>query len=112
MKLVSLASSLFLAASVSAHATFQEFWVGATDDVGTCVRLPLNNNPVTSVTTTDIACNTTPGASPGLCTVAAGGQVSVGMSFVGLRCADDLITPALPEMHQQVRYPISLEACV
>ncbi|KIM34569.1 glycoside hydrolase family 61 protein [Serendipita vermifera MAFF 305830] len=79
MKFASLASSLLLAASVSAHATFQEFWVGSTDEVGTCVRLPVSNSPVTSVTSNDIACNAGASASPGLCTVAAGGQVSVEM---------------------------------
>jgi lytic cellulose monooxygenase (C1-hydroxylating) len=73
-----------LATQINAHATFQEFWVGSTDMVGTCVRLPFNNSPVTSVTSTDIACNANAATSPGYCSVAAGGAVTV-------------------EMHQQVR---------
>lgn len=68
-----------LATQINAHATFQEFWVGSTDMVGTCVRLPFNNSPVTSVTSTDIACNANSAASPGYCSVAAGGAVSVEM---------------------------------
>lgn len=84
MKLTALASSLLLAASVSAHATFQEFWVGGVDQVGTCVRLPVSNSPVTSPTSNDIACNAGASASPGLCTVAAGGQATVGQWSVGL----------------------------
>lgn len=72
------ASVLFIT-SVMAHATFQEFWAGTTDDVGTCVHLPASNSPVTSVTSNDIACNAGAAASPGYCTVAAGGQASVEM---------------------------------
>ncbi|KAJ7594891.1 glycosyl hydrolase family 61-domain-containing protein [Mycena floridula] len=74
-----LSSILAVAITAHAHATFQDFWVGSTDMVSTCVRLPLNNNPITSVSGPDIACNTNPQASPGLCTVAAGSQVSVEM---------------------------------
>ena len=40
-----------LAASVSAHATFQEMWVNGVDQGNYCVRLPASNSPVTSVTT-------------------------------------------------------------
>ena len=39
-----------LVASVAAHATFQELWINGVDQGSTCVRLPANNNPVTSVT--------------------------------------------------------------
>jgi cellulase len=80
MKLLSsyLATALAIT-SVTAHATFQELWVGTTDEVGTCVRAPASNSPVTSVTSNDIACNAGAAASPGYCTAAAGGQVSVEM---------------------------------
>jgi lytic cellulose monooxygenase (C1-hydroxylating) len=59
-----------LAATVSAHATFQDLWVDGVDKVSTCVRLPPNNNPVTDVSSTDIRCNVggTTGVS-GVCTV-------------------------------------------
>ena len=36
-----------LAASVSAHATFQELWVNGVDQGNFCVRLPASNSPVT-----------------------------------------------------------------
>lgn len=74
-----LLSALVAASSVAAHATFQEFWSGSTDLAGTCVRKPQNNNPVSSVTSADIACNANPSASTALCTVAAGGKASVEM---------------------------------
>ncbi len=57
--------------SVLAHSTFQELWVNGVDKAGTCVRTPPSNNPVTSVSSTDIRCNVggTKGVL-GLCTVA------------------------------------------
>ncbi|KAF3767056.1 family 61 glycoside hydrolase, partial [Cryphonectria parasitica EP155] len=60
---------------VAGHATFQDLWV----DGSTCVRLPLSNNPVTDVTSNDIACNA--GTSPVAqkCTVNAGSTVTVEM---------------------------------
>lgn len=79
-----LANSIFallsLAATSHGHATFQDFWVGSTDMKSTCVRLPLSNNPVASVTTTDLACNVNGNnASPSTCTVAAGSSVTAEM---------------------------------
>ncbi|TVY29055.1 putative endo-beta-1,4-glucanase D [Lachnellula hyalina] len=88
---------LACATSVLGHSTFQDMWVDgyvfavstltvlfinstdSTDDVSTCARLPLNNNPVTNVTSNDLRCNagTTP-VTP-LCTVATGGNVTVEM---------------------------------
>ncbi|CCA72220.1 related to family 61 endoglucanase [Serendipita indica DSM 11827] len=66
--------------AINAHATFQELWVGSTDEAGSCIRLPFNNSPVTDVTSTDIACNTaSAAASPGYCSVAAGGTLTVEM---------------------------------
>lgn len=44
-----LAISAAFSASVSAHATFQEFWIGDVDAGNSCVRLPTSNSPVTSV---------------------------------------------------------------
>jgi len=68
------------ATSVVGHATWQEMWVNGVDQAGKCVRLPPSNNPVTSVTSTDIRCNVggTTGMS-GLCTVAAGDTLTVEM---------------------------------
>lgn len=77
--LASYLATAFAITSVAAHATFQELWVGSEDKVGTCVRLPASNSPVTSVTSNDIACNAGAAASPGYCSVAAGSQVSVEM---------------------------------
>ncbi|KAI0600110.1 glycoside hydrolase family 61 protein [Biscogniauxia sp. FL1348] len=76
--LIPLATSV-LVTSVAAHATFQELWVDGEDEASTCARLPANNNPVTSVETNDIRCNT--GASPAgsVCSVPAGGTVTVEM---------------------------------
>ncbi|KAL3425869.1 glycoside hydrolase family 61 protein [Phlyctema vagabunda] len=71
---------LATATSVLGHATFQELWVNGVDQVGTCVRTPPSNNPVSSVTSTDIRCNVggTTGVA-GLCTVPAGSTVTVEM---------------------------------
>ncbi|CAL1715503.1 unnamed protein product [Somion occarium] len=80
MFLSTLFAAVLGAASVSAHATFQDLWVNGVDEVGTCVRTPASNSPVTSVTTPDLACNvggTTAAAST--CTVPAGGTVTVEM---------------------------------
>ncbi|CCA72221.1 related to endoglucanase IV [Serendipita indica DSM 11827] len=89
--------------AVNGHAMFQgkypnglryiglrspELWVGSTDarsadrrkQGSTCVRMPWRNSPITDVTSTDMACNTaTSAASPGYCSVAAGGTLTVEM---------------------------------
>ncbi|ETW79866.1 glycoside hydrolase family 61 protein [Heterobasidion irregulare TC 32-1] len=68
-----------LAASASAHATFQEMWVNGVDQGNYCVRLPASNSPVTSVTTNDLACNAGASPSSGLCAVNPGDSVTVEM---------------------------------
>jgi len=75
-----LAGLLAAASTASAHATFQQLWVNGVDKAGTCVRTPLSNSPVTSVTSNDIRCNVggTTGVS-GVCSVPAGGTVTVEM---------------------------------
>jgi cellulase len=75
-----LCSALVFAAKALSHATFQELWVNNVDQAGTCVRLPPSNNPVTSVTSTDIRCNVggTTGVK-GICNVPAGSNVTVEM---------------------------------
>ncbi|KDR77861.1 hypothetical protein GALMADRAFT_65659 [Galerina marginata CBS 339.88] len=72
-----IATAAFVA-SVAAHATFQELWINGVDAGSSCVRLPTSNNPVTSVTTNDIACNIA-GTSSGVCPIKAGDQLTVEM---------------------------------
>ncbi|TGO60094.1 hypothetical protein BCON_0038g00090 [Botryotinia convoluta] len=71
---------LSIVATVRSHATFQELWINGVDQVGSCVRLPPTNSPVTDLTSTDLRCNVggTVGVS-GVCPVAAGGNVTVEM---------------------------------
>ncbi|KAI8989016.1 glycosyl hydrolase family 61-domain-containing protein [Trametes punicea] len=68
-----------LVATVAAHATFQELWINGVDQGNSCVRLPQSNSPVTSVTSTDIACNANAHSSSGVCQVMPGDQVTVEM---------------------------------
>ncbi|KAH9852350.1 glycoside hydrolase family 61 protein [Lenzites betulinus] len=68
-----------LAASVAAHATFQDMWINGVDQGSSCVRLPQSNSPVTSVSTTDIACNANATPSKGVCSVMPGDAVTVEM---------------------------------
>ncbi|KAI5886452.1 uncharacterized protein SCHCODRAFT_02641787 [Schizophyllum commune H4-8] len=70
---------VFLAAYVSAHATFQELWIGETDAGSSCARLPASNSPVTDVTSADIACNAGAASSSGVCAMAAGDSITVEM---------------------------------
>ncbi|KAM3157204.1 putative endo-beta-1,4-glucanase D [Botrytis cinerea] len=71
---------LSVVATVRSHATFQELWINSVDQVGSCVRLPPTNSPITDLTSTDLRCNVggTVGVS-GVCSVAAGGNVTVEM---------------------------------
>ena len=61
---------LAAAATVSAHSTWQELWVGTEDKAGTCVRTVKDNSPVTSLTSPDMFCGRGPAASSGVCEVA------------------------------------------
>lgn len=98
-----IAGLLAAASSVSAHSTFQQLWVNGVDQAGTCVRVPPSNSPVTSVSSAvsfisyttfffsrvnshsyspqqDIRCGAGGARGvPGVCTVAAGGTVTVEM---------------------------------
>ncbi|KDQ06892.1 carbohydrate-binding module family 1 protein [Botryobasidium botryosum FD-172 SS1] len=73
-------SSLLIASAAHAHATFQDLWVNSEDQAGTCVRTPINNSPVTSVTDPNLACNAG-GTKPAIsnCKVPAGAKVTVEM---------------------------------
>jgi len=68
------------ASTAHAHATFQYFWINGVDQGNTNVRPPASNSPVTSVTSTDIACNVNGNiAAAATDPVAAGTAVSVEM---------------------------------
>ena len=70
------AAFLLLAAvaSVSAHSTWQDMWVGSEDKATTCARTVKDNNPITSLTSADMFCGRGPAAASGVCEVA--GNVS------------------------------------
>ncbi|KAF8661423.1 hypothetical protein AX16_001341 [Volvariella volvacea WC 439] len=74
-----IAFLLASATTINAHATFQQLWVNGVDQAGTCVRAPASNSPVTSVTSNDIACNAGARSTTGICTVNAGGKVTIEM---------------------------------
>jgi cellulase len=57
-------------ASVSAHSTWQELWVGSTDMGTTCARTVKDNSPIQSLTSSDMFCGRGPAASSGVCEVA------------------------------------------
>lgn len=57
-------------ASVSAHSTWQELWVGTTDQAGKCVRTVKDNSPVESLSSADMFCGRGPAKSTGVCEVA------------------------------------------
>lgn len=77
--LASLLLAASLAASASAHATWQQLWINGLDYGSSCVRLPASNSPVTDVTSADIACNANPSAAKYVCPVAPGDSVTVEM---------------------------------
>ncbi|KAL1607236.1 hypothetical protein SLS59_002198 [Nothophoma quercina] len=66
-------------ASVSAHSTWQQLWVGTTDQAGKCVRTVKDNSPVESLTSADMFCGRGPAKSTGVCEVAAGSSLTVEM---------------------------------
>ncbi|KAI5816973.1 glycosyl hydrolase family 61-domain-containing protein [Pyronema omphalodes] len=68
---------ILLASFVAAHATWQELWVNGIDKVSTCVRLPSNNSPI-GTTEANIRCGSG-SAMSGICTVAAGGTITIEM---------------------------------
>ncbi|KZV62317.1 carbohydrate-binding module family 1 protein [Peniophora sp. CONT] len=68
-----------LVSRVAAHATFQDLWVNNVDQGQFCVRLPASNNPITDVTSNDLACNANASPSSGLCQVMPGDTVTVEM---------------------------------
>ncbi|KAK4123010.1 lytic polysaccharide monooxygenase [Parathielavia appendiculata] len=77
-----IAAGIFVQMAVLAagHSIFQQASSGSKDFGSTCVRMPPNNSPVTSVSSKDMACNV--GGSKGLsgiCEVKAGDEFTVEM---------------------------------
>ncbi|KAF1944864.1 hypothetical protein EJ02DRAFT_501079 [Clathrospora elynae] len=70
---------LAAAASVSAHSTWQELWVGTEDKATSCTRTVKDNNPIASLTSPDMFCGRGPATSSGVCEVAAGSPLTVEM---------------------------------
>ncbi|KAF2257606.1 beta-1,4-endoglucanase, partial [Lojkania enalia] len=70
---------LAAAASVSAHATWQQLWVGSTDKNTECTRVVKDNSPIAGVTSADMFCGRSPAAASGVCDVAAGSSLTVEM---------------------------------
>ncbi|KAJ4369875.1 hypothetical protein N0V83_005639 [Neocucurbitaria cava] len=66
-------------ASVSAHSTWQELWVGTDDKATSCARTVKDNNPITSLTSPDMFCGRGPATQSGVCEVAAGSPLTVEM---------------------------------
>lgn len=56
---------LAAAATASAHATWQELWVGTEDEAGSCVRRIQDNSPIANVTDPTVACGRGPKATTG-----------------------------------------------
>ncbi|POS73051.1 endoglucanase-4 [Diaporthe helianthi] len=65
--------------SVTAHATWQQLWVGTEDKASTCVRTVKDNSPITSITDAAMFCGRSPTASSGICEVQAGSPLTVEM---------------------------------
>jgi len=75
----SVAFILATAAAVSAHSTWQDLWVGSTDKATSCTRTVKDNNPITSLTSSDMFCGRGPTSSSNVCEVAAGSALTVEM---------------------------------
>ncbi|KAF8153816.1 glycoside hydrolase [Crassisporium funariophilum] len=74
MKFFGLVAFAALAQSANAHYIWNTLIAGSTTSTA-AVRQPVNNSPVTSVTSNDIRCNTNPGAASATVSVASGSTV-------------------------------------
>ncbi|KAL7269476.1 hypothetical protein RUND412_007862 [Rhizina undulata] len=71
-----IALAALFANQATAHTTLQWFWTDSSTSTQDCVRLPPNNNPVTDVTSSDMACNVNGGVpAASVCSVTAGSTV-------------------------------------
>jgi hypothetical protein len=57
-------------ASASAHSTWQQLWVGSTDQGTKCTRTVKDNSPIESLSSADMFCGRGPAKSDGVCEVA------------------------------------------
>ncbi|KAF2472360.1 beta-1,4-endoglucanase [Lindgomyces ingoldianus] len=88
---------LAAAASVSAHATWQDLWVGTTDKITDCTRVVKDNTPIAGITNADMFCGRSPAAAASVCEVQAGSSLSVEMhQQPGARSCKD---PAIGGQH-------------
>jgi lytic cellulose monooxygenase (C1-hydroxylating) len=60
---------LAAAASASAHSTWQDLWVGTTDQATSVTRVVKDNNPITSLTSSDMFCGRSPAATTSIADV-------------------------------------------
>ncbi|KAF5354816.1 hypothetical protein D9756_005635 [Leucocoprinus leucothites] len=74
MKLLNLISLVAVAQTASAHYIWNTLIAGSTTS-SAAVRQPVNNSPVTSVTSNDVRCNVNPGAASAVVDVAPGATV-------------------------------------
>lgn len=88
---------LAVVSAASAHATWQEFWVGTQDQAGSCVRTVQDNSPIVSVTDATMACGRGPKAATGVCT-AAGALCPPSPNF---RINTALSTPSPPSCEEK-----------
>ncbi|KAF8055220.1 glycoside hydrolase family 61 protein [Lyophyllum atratum] len=74
MKFASILSLAAAAQGASAHYIWTTLIAGGTTSTA-AVRQPVNNSPVTSVTSNDVRCNTNPGAASQTVSVASGSSI-------------------------------------
>lgn len=97
---------LAVVSTASAHATWQEFWVGSEDQAGSCVRTVQDNSPIVSVTDATMACGRGPKATTGICTAAGMSPILSVLSpekplWTPWLTSDTAGSPVSVEMHQQ-----------
>ncbi|KAF9034303.1 glycoside hydrolase [Panaeolus papilionaceus] len=74
MKFTSIVTLAVLAHSASAHYIWNTLIAGSTTSTA-AVRQPVNNSPVTSVTSNDVRCNANPGKASQTVSVSAGSTI-------------------------------------
>ncbi|PPQ83164.1 hypothetical protein CVT25_005411 [Psilocybe cyanescens] len=74
MKITGLVGIAILAQSASAHYIWNTLIAGGTTSTA-AVRQPINNSPVTSVTSGDVRCNVSPGSASQTVSVSAGSTI-------------------------------------
>ncbi|TFK37301.1 glycoside hydrolase family 61 protein [Crucibulum laeve] len=74
MKFASIVGLAVIAQGASAHYIWNTLIAGSTT-TSAAVRLPINNSPVTSVTSNDVRCNVSPGAASQTVSVPAGSTI-------------------------------------